>query len=64
MLFSGGETAPTAETTPAPVGGDDAFNENPKSPQEVIANIQYLLREIEEQKSLFEVTGQIADEVS
>ncbi|OJT14459.1 hypothetical protein TRAPUB_8985 [Trametes pubescens] len=63
LLFSGGETAPNAETTPAPVGGDDAFNENPKSPQEVIANIQYLLREIEEQKSLFEVTGQVADEL-
>lgn len=55
--------APAGNALPT-VGGQTAFNENPNSRQGVIANIQYLLHEIEEQKPLFGVIRQIANEVS
>ncbi|EIW54779.1 uncharacterized protein TRAVEDRAFT_50918 [Trametes versicolor FP-101664 SS1] len=46
-----------------PTGGQNVFNENTNSRQGVIANIQYLLHEIQEQKPLFGVIRQIANEL-
>lgn len=60
----GGQQESTAATVVASVGGGSVFDEDPDSQQKVVANIQYLLHEVEEQKSLYGVIKQIEGEVS
>lgn len=60
-LLSSGSVRTTAARKPA--SGVHGFNDDPSSPQEVIANIRHLMREIEKQKPLFAVFWKIAHQV-
>lgn len=60
----GGQKESTAATVATPASGGNVFDEDPDSQQKVVANIQYLLHEAEEQKPLYSVVKQIEGEVS
>lgn len=61
---SGSQNESTAATVATPASGGSVFDEDPDSQQKVVANIQYLLHEVEEQKPLYGVIKQIGGEVS